>query len=69
MYGTGYYGTGYYATGYYLRGAVDAPFGDPDPAAGFDKFWGPDEYMAMVEREDEELLLIARAFIEIIKCR
>jgi hypothetical protein len=47
---------------------VPVPF-DPDPAGGFDRFRSGEDYLARAHQEDEELLLMARAFIEIIQCR
>lgn len=49
-------------------GWVPCDFGR-EHVGGYDKFWGPDEFMSQVYREDEELLMIARAFVEIIRCR
>lgn len=63
MYDTGYYATGYHETGYYMRsGAV------LDVVHTHDKFRQHD-YNLQAIQEDEELIIIARAFIEIISCR
>ena len=61
MYQSGYYATGYHATGYYLPVTssivVDL------------KSYTHDRFHELIMQEDEELLIIARAFIEILRCR
>jgi hypothetical protein len=63
MFQTGYHATGYYQTGYYLGGAEI-----PAPARVEEEdLYGGVRVAAL--REEEELLMICAAFIEIIRCR
>ena len=45
-------------------GAVIAPTPERDPG-GYDKLHGPDPYLEIALREDEELLMLMRSFLEI----
>lgn len=39
------------------------------PKGPYDSFFSPGEWQELLLREDEELLLICRAFVEVIRCR
>ncbi len=64
MFAPTYFAPTYFAPRYFPPGLerdVGGPTGDAD---GFQR-----GYLQLAYQEDEELLLIARAFIEIISCR
>ena len=66
MFQTGYHATAYHATGYYLDGVVEPEIPARRKSRKHGIFY--DDQYAQALREDDELLILCKSFIEIIRC-